>query len=581
MSGYYPNYSQYLGAQRCCDSRGPGPVGPQGPTGPGAVGQRGVTGADGSTGPTGRGCRGPTGEPGPAGGPTGPQGEQGVTGPTGAQGEQGPTGLQGDQGPTGLQGEQGVTGPTGPTGLQGEQGPTGGTPNLQQVLDAGNGATGANATITLNDTDPGGGSNPMLTLNQNNTSTGAGSIRMFKNISTNGSAIGEVSFVAKTAITGNPEREYARIDARIRNNNTSNIDGSIGLSARVNDVLTEIVRINGADSQIEVYQTIDLSANAAIVSSTGNIELNATTSTGTGDIFLTPKVATGAVKVSKDIITESKIANAGLISASIDFAGATPDERFTIDKDTIELHYANLITSNSTQTIFNNYATDEAYFKQTYTDIVGSNTLETIIENDTTHHRIKLSETASGANTEITKDEIDIDDGGGNVLVLTPTDIAFNIGSGFTSIRPKYFSTSDISVAVSNSPPTTSIYDLGAITGMASGQRWKIEIGFTSDLYASDGILSYRVLDVGSSDSAGNSACSASVGGVSSAPYPKPTEVVIPSANTGSFISINDSFLINSGVAPYSVVFTGGTYGGGTWNIGNYKLTITLTYIEG
>ncbi|MCJ7801432.1 MAG: hypothetical protein MUP82_03635 [Candidatus Marinimicrobia bacterium] len=76
MSRYYRNYSQYLGAQRCCDSRGPGPVGPQGPTGPGSVGPIGNTGPAGEsvTGPTGRGCRGPTGEPGPAGGPTGPTG---------------------------------------------------------------------------------------------------------------------------------------------------------------------------------------------------------------------------------------------------------------------------------------------------------------------------------------------------------------------------------------------------------------------------------------------------------------------------------------------------------------------------
>ena len=73
MSSYYRNYSQYLGAQRCCDSRGPGPVGPQGPTGPGSVGPIGNTGPTGSsvTGPTGRGCAGPTG---PSGGPTGPTG---------------------------------------------------------------------------------------------------------------------------------------------------------------------------------------------------------------------------------------------------------------------------------------------------------------------------------------------------------------------------------------------------------------------------------------------------------------------------------------------------------------------------
>jgi len=82
MSGYYPNYSQYLGSQRCCDSRGAGPVGPQGPTGPASIGQRGVTGAVGATGPTGRGCAGPTG---PAGGPTGAASS--VTGPTGPAGK--------------------------------------------------------------------------------------------------------------------------------------------------------------------------------------------------------------------------------------------------------------------------------------------------------------------------------------------------------------------------------------------------------------------------------------------------------------------------------------------------------------
>jgi hypothetical protein len=79
MSGYYRSYNDYLGAQRCCDSRGSGPVGPAGPTGPGSVGPIGYTGPAGEsvTGPTGRGCRGPTG---PSGGPTG---ETGSTGPAG------------------------------------------------------------------------------------------------------------------------------------------------------------------------------------------------------------------------------------------------------------------------------------------------------------------------------------------------------------------------------------------------------------------------------------------------------------------------------------------------------------------
>lgn len=62
MSRYYTNYTQYLGAQRCCDIRTQGPPGPEGPTGAnGGVGQRGYTGPTGS---------GPTG-------PTGPQGTPG------------------------------------------------------------------------------------------------------------------------------------------------------------------------------------------------------------------------------------------------------------------------------------------------------------------------------------------------------------------------------------------------------------------------------------------------------------------------------------------------------------------------
>lgn len=114
MSRYYVNYSQYLGAQKCCDLRTQGPVGPQGPQGPpGGVGDRGWTGPAGQsfTGPTGRGCRGPTGEPGPFGvGPTGP------TGPQGIQGEQGPAGGQGIPGNQGDTGATGYTGATGPAG---------------------------------------------------------------------------------------------------------------------------------------------------------------------------------------------------------------------------------------------------------------------------------------------------------------------------------------------------------------------------------------------------------------------------------------------------------------------------------
>lgn len=65
---YSRSYSDYLGAMKCCNSIGCGPVGPAGPTGPiGAIGPAGLTGWTGPTGPTGRSCRGDTGMTGPAG----------------------------------------------------------------------------------------------------------------------------------------------------------------------------------------------------------------------------------------------------------------------------------------------------------------------------------------------------------------------------------------------------------------------------------------------------------------------------------------------------------------------------------
>jgi hypothetical protein len=85
---YYRNYNEYLGSQRCCNLKGPGPMGPVGPTGPASVGPPGIgyTGYTGYTGPTGKNCKGDTG-------PTGPPGAtSGLTGPTGATGARGATG---------------------------------------------------------------------------------------------------------------------------------------------------------------------------------------------------------------------------------------------------------------------------------------------------------------------------------------------------------------------------------------------------------------------------------------------------------------------------------------------------------
>lgn len=60
MSKYYGDYSQYLGANRCCDLKTQGATGPAGPTGPAAIGPVGNTGPTGYTGVTGAtGATGP------------------------------------------------------------------------------------------------------------------------------------------------------------------------------------------------------------------------------------------------------------------------------------------------------------------------------------------------------------------------------------------------------------------------------------------------------------------------------------------------------------------------------------------
>ena len=127
------NYSNYLGARRCCNNINNnvvrGPQGPQGLGGP--IGPAGYTGPTGSQGPRGyTGCRGPqgsTGAQGPRGNGAGETGAQGATGATGEQGPQGATGPSGSgaQGATGATGATGSTGPQGATGEQGPQGSTG------------------------------------------------------------------------------------------------------------------------------------------------------------------------------------------------------------------------------------------------------------------------------------------------------------------------------------------------------------------------------------------------------------------------------------------------------------------------
>jgi len=149
MSRYYGNYTQYLGATRCCNLNTQGSIGPQGPVGPASIGPIGYTGSTGVTGPQGQ--TGPTGFTGPIGIPgtatlTGATGPTGSTGPTGVTGPTGDTGYTGSTGYTGQTGYTGDTGSTGYTGYTGSTGVTGPTGPSQWINTSYTGPTGAGYT---------------------------------------------------------------------------------------------------------------------------------------------------------------------------------------------------------------------------------------------------------------------------------------------------------------------------------------------------------------------------------------------------------------------------------------------------
>ena len=156
----------------------------------------------------------------------------------------------------------------------------------------------AGANLNIRQGTTGGGGFPLISLFQNDTATGSCNMRLTKNSSTTGSALGEVSFYGRDANAGNPYREFARIRTAIRNNTLpTNIDGSIDFLTQVNGTLTELMRINGQNSEIEFYQPIDLNDND-IKTATGDIELNASASTGNGKIILRPKQVLGLETIS-------------------------------------------------------------------------------------------------------------------------------------------------------------------------------------------------------------------------------------------------------------------------------------------
>jgi hypothetical protein len=146
---------------------------------------------------------------------------------------------------------------------------------LDQVLTAGNTATGTYAEITLINTDVGNITNPILTLTNTNA-TGSVAMECYKNkptASVNGDVLFTQSVFGKDS--GNAKQEFTRINHSVRDVSAGIEDGSIEFGCFVNGAINTFLQINGNENEVNILRTLDMAGNP-IRSSTGilNIDSN-------------------------------------------------------------------------------------------------------------------------------------------------------------------------------------------------------------------------------------------------------------------------------------------------------------------
>jgi hypothetical protein len=160
---------------------------------------------------------------------------------------------------------------------------------LQQVLDAGNSATGATTSITLTNSASGGQANPIFFLNNTNA-TGSVAMEVYKNKPTagvNGDVLFNQSVYGKDS--GNAKQEYTRITHTLRDSASGGEDGSIELSCFVNGAVNTFLQINGVENEINFLKVLDMGGNN-IRTTAGNITLDGTFApSGSGNINLNPR----------------------------------------------------------------------------------------------------------------------------------------------------------------------------------------------------------------------------------------------------------------------------------------------------
>ena len=176
---------------------------------------------------------------------------------------------------------------------------------LQEVLTAGNTATGATATISLANTGVGYTANNQILLENTNATagntTGVPSVEYYK--SGRNTVLNDVimsqQFNAK-AYTG-AKTTFGKIECSVTGASAgTGIDGALDFYTCINGVNQNVLRLNGSDNENNTFRPFDLNGNALKTSLT-NLTIDATASTGTGQIIITPK-STSNVNVNGDLL---------------------------------------------------------------------------------------------------------------------------------------------------------------------------------------------------------------------------------------------------------------------------------------
>jgi hypothetical protein len=161
----------------------------------------------------------------------------------------------------------------------------------------------------------------MLVLNQNDTNPGIGSLRMYKNTSTNGAPIGEISFQAKNS-TGT-QIEYGRLQGSITNSTSGN--GVYRIFSRINNVITEVIRVGGANLGIDFFRNVKQEFTSGGNTKYTDLENDATNHR----IKLSETATTGYSELTKSklqldagVNNFAKIQSTGLLDLSISFGAA-------------------------------------------------------------------------------------------------------------------------------------------------------------------------------------------------------------------------------------------------------------------